>query len=438
MKKLLALLVCAALILSMTGCAMAEDNVIHLVFWHSMTDDAGALIDRYVADFNATIGAEKGIEVEAVFQGSYADATTKVNGILSAENYDTLPAVMQMDATGKVAYATSGAAYTVDDMLAATPDADLSMMMDAAMANWSYAGVQLGMPFATSTTVLYYNKTLLDAAGVEAPATFAEIAALKGVLPETTADGQPIVIYATVPNTPTLANWLGQLGSYVVNESNGAEGNATELACIENGALVTFLTEWKALYASGALENNGGSADAFIAGQQVLMTGSSSNINGNLAKIGGAFEMGVAMYPRVNEDASAGATVSGSCLVMFNKDEATNAAAWMFVSYMTGATVQADFAMNTGYIPANTGALEDAAYQTLLAEQPAYRVGIDQLAATPASMRSVTVGPSADFYYGIQNCITEMLDEDLSPEETADLMVDELGGLLTQYAQANQ
>ena len=28
-------------------------------------------------------------------------------------------------------------------------------------------------------------------------------------------------VLQTVPNTPTLANWLGQLGSYVVNEKNG-------------------------------------------------------------------------------------------------------------------------------------------------------------------------------------------------------------------------
>lgn len=320
MKKLLALLLALALTASMAGFAFAETPVTHLVFWHSMTDDAGALIDRYVAEFNATIGAEQGIEVEAVFQGSYADATTKMNSILSTKQLDQLPAVMQMDATGKVSYATSGAAYTVSDLLAADPTADVSAMMDAAMGNWNYAGVQLGMPFATSTTVLYYNKTLLDAAGVAAPETFADIAALTAALPETTADGTPLVIYATVPNTPTLANWLGQLGSYVVDQNNGSEGSATELACIENGALLTFLDAWKTLYASGALANNAGSSDAFIAGQQVLMTGSSSNIRSNLAKIDGAFEMGVAKYPKVNDDASFGATVSGSCLVMFNKE----------------------------------------------------------------------------------------------------------------------
>ena len=434
MKKLLSTLLIVMLVMT-TPFALAEKT--HIVFWHSMTDAAGALVEKYVADFNATIGEQLGIEVEAVFQGTYADATTKLNGILSSGNTEALPHVMQMDATGKISYANSGVAYTVDDMLADAPDTDLSSLMAAAVANWNYAGVQLGLPFATSTTVMYYNKTLLDAAGVSAPETFADIAALKAALPEKTAEGNDLVIYACVPNTPTLANWLGQLGSYVVDNNNGSEGRAEKLDCIENGALETFLTEWKALYASGALENNSGSADAFIAGQQLLLTGSSSNITSNIAKIDGRFEMGVTNYPKVNADASFGATVSGSCLVMFNKGDAANAASRELVKYLTSAEVQADFGKGTGYIPSNSAALDTEVYQELLAANAAYAVGIQQLSETPAAMRSVTVGPSADFYYGIQNCIMDMLEDDMSAEEAVELFEDELGGLLTQYAKAN-
>ena len=439
MKKILALLMAAMMMVTMTACATAESGEkTHIVFWHSMSDEAGALIEKYVADFNATIGAEQNIEVEAVFQGSYSDATTKLNSMLSAGQNDTLPDVMQMDATGKIAYVTSGVAYTVDDLMADNADADVSTMLPAAMGNWNYAGIQLGMPFATSTTVMYYNKTVLDAAGVAAPQTFDDIIAMAAALPETTADGNALVPYASVPNTPTLANWLGQLGSYLVDNKNGTEGTAAELACVDNGALAQFLTAWKAMYQAGALANNSGSSDAFVTGQQVLMTGSSSNVTSNLNKIGGAFEMGVAMYPKVNADASFGATVSGSCLVMFNKADAAKAAAWTFVQYMTGAEVQADFAKGTGYIPSNTAAMETETYKALIDANPLYSVGLSQLMETPADMRSVTVGPSADFYYAIQNCVTEMLDDDLSVEETVEIMLDELGGLLDQYNKANQ
>ena len=57
---------------------------------------------------------------------------------------------------------------------------------------------------------------------------------------------------------------------------------------------------------------------------------------------------------------------------------------------------------------------------------------------TPDTMRSVTVGPSADFYYAIMNDMTDYLDADMSPDEGADLMAEDLGGLLEQYKRANQ
>ena len=430
MKKLTALFLTLSLMLGLSGCALAEEPV-RIVFWHSASETAGVLVDKYVKDFNETVGKEKGIQVEAVYQGAYADSVENMNRILSTQMSDTLPDVMQLDATGKVSFSSAETAYTVDMALKDHPEADLSSMLPPAMANWQLKGVQLGLPFATSTTVTYYNKTKLDAAGFSAPKTLTDV----GNLASLNKDG--VTVYAAVPNTPTLANWLGQLGSDLVNNHNGTEGSATELACIENGALAQFLTAWKALYASGALANKNSSGDEFVAGQQLVMTDSSSKIANMLNKIDGSFELGVAPYLKVNEDSASGATVSGSCLVMFDHGDARKEAAWAFVQYLTGAEVQADFAAGTGYLPANREAQESEIWQALIAEYPQYQVGLDQLLETPDTMRSVTVGPSAAFYYGIINGISDMLDNDQSVEETVDFMANDLGGMLTQYAKAN-
>ena len=427
-KRLTALILSMALLLSLTACAQAETT--RIVFWHSMSEDAGALIDGYVQDFNATVGAELGIQVEAVFQGTYADAVTKMNGMLSSGQEDALPDVMQMDATGKVSFASAGIAYTADEALADHPEAQLTLLAPA-LANWQLAGAQLGLPFATSTTITYYNKTALDAAGFAAPQTLGDIGAMAALA----RDG--VTVYAAVPNTPTLANWLGQLGSDLVNQHNGTEGTATALDCIDNGALADFLQVWKELYASGALVNANGSSDEFVAGRQLIMTSSSSSVTSILTRIGGAFELGVAAYPRVNDSASAGATVSGSCLVMFDHGDAQKEAAWQLVQYLTSAAVQADFARGTGYLPSNSQAEASEAWAQLIAEYPQYQVGLKQLMETPDAMRSVTVGPSADFYYAIMNDIADMLDNDLSVEETVEIMEDDLGGMLEQYARAN-
>ncbi len=438
MKKMLCLLLTAILCLAMTGCAAAEEET-RILFWHSMSDEAGQLMEKYVREFNGTVGAQMGIRVEAVFQGTYAESVKKMNNMLSGKTYDTLPDVMQLDATGKLNYYASGVAYTADDAGAEDAAFTTGHLLPAALANWNFAGVQLGLPFATSTTVMFYNKTLLDSVHEPAPQTFEDIIRLAAALPKTTGAGTELAAYAAVPNTPTLANWLGQMDSYLVNYQNGSEASATELACIENGALETFLTEWKKMYEAGALKNTAGSTDAFAAGQLALITASSSNVTALLHRINGAFELGVAPYPKVNEAASFGATVSGSCLVMFDhEDAARRRAAREWVMYLTSAAVQADFAVGTGYLPSNDQAAEEEAYKQLVEEYPQYAVGMEQLRVTPVQMRSVTVGPAADFYYAIQNCVTDMLDEDLSVEETAAIMEEELGGLLYQYTQANR
>lgn len=429
MKKITALFLSLMLLLPVAGCA--ADAPLTLTFWHCMTENAGVMLEEQVKVFNDTLGKENGIRVQAVYQGAYTDATTKMNNMLSSSQESLLPDVMQMDATGKVNYLSSGTAYTVDQ--AVLDGLDISALLPAALGNWQLNGVQLGVPFATSTTVMYYNKTLLQQKGAQVPETFQDIAALAPVFAE-----DNISVYADLPNTPSLANWMGQLGSFLTDNENGNTGSATALSCVENGALLTFLTEWKSLYQSGALENAAGSLERFAAGQIVFICASSSKAAGLRDAIGDRFEMGIAQFPRVNEEAMKGSTASGSCLVMFDKgDDQLKKAARLFVSYMTGAPVQANVAVATGYIPANGDSISDAAYQALLQEFPDYGVSLLQLTETPGSMRSVTVGPAKDFYYAIQNNVSDMLTYDLTPEETVSLLETELNGLLYQYNLAN-
>lgn len=407
-----------------------------ITFWHSASDEAGVLMDKYVSDFNAN--NEYGITVNAIYQGQYSDATTMLKTILSAENYKELPDVMQLDATGKVTYFDSGKAFTIDDAIKAyADDSFLDSYLNVALSNWQYSGIQLGLPFATSTTVTYYNKDLLAKAGWDhAPATFSEVIALQN---DMKAAGLSQVALQSVPNTPTLANWIGQLNSYVVNNDNGSEAAASELACIDNGALATFLTEWKAMYDAGALKNEQSSTDAFVAGDVALMTSSSSAISSITEKVNGAFEVGVSNYIKVNDAAADGATVSGSCLVMFDSGEALRKeASWYFLQYLTSANVQADFAAGTGYIPCNAAALETDAYKAAVEATPAYKTVYDQLTNTPASMRSVTVGPSKDFYYAIMQCVSDMLEQGQTVDETVEIMSDELSNLLNEYIRNNQ
>lgn len=439
MKKTLAILL--GLLMTLTaGCernAPPADGPgrpgTELVFWHSMSDIAGQQIDELVRTFNRTVGAERGISVTAVYQGQYSDATTKLRAVLGTEKTEELPDVMQMDATAKILYADSGRAYTFDDILRDHPEYEADLLYEGLCDNWSYRGVRLGVPFAASTTVLYYNKSLLDAAGADVPETLGEIARLAGKLP----DG--VDVFTCLPNSASLNNWIQQLGGKTFDRDNGTLGNAARLAAAEDGTLLTFLTAWKELYASGALRNSDSkTSDAFVGGKTALFVHSTSGLGGILRKVNGAFEVGVARFPRVSEDAGAGATSSGSALMAFDRgDESRKQASWVFMQYMTGPEAQASFSCATGYLPVNRLAAEEAEYRERIAETPQFETGVRQLADTDGGFTSVTVGPSADVYYAVQNNIGEMLENGLTPEETMRNMRDEIEGILDAYNRAN-
>jgi trehalose utilization protein len=52
-------------------------------------------------------------------------------------------------------------------------------------------------------------------------------------------------------------------------------------------------------------------------------------------------------------------------------------------------------------------------------------------------MRSVTVGPTVDFYYAIQNEVTDMLNNGATVDATVASMQESLQGLLDNYLRTN-
>jgi sn-glycerol 3-phosphate transport system substrate-binding protein len=423
--------------------AAKTSGPVGISFWHSMADEAGRAFELFVEEFNRGPGAEKGIAVEAVFQGQYADATAKLRPLLQTGQAEALPDVMQIDATGVVDYQHTEYAYTVDEALKTDPSYNLNQIVPAPMKAWNYGGRQLGLPVSASTTVMYYNKTMLDAAGISnPPTTFDEIIEASRRLPPQNAAGRKLTAFAQIPNSPLLANWIGQLpgrdadSSYLVNKRNGRDGSADRLVCDAEGTLLEFLTAWKSLYDAGALLNvSDGLNNLFLTQQICFLTASTSNLAALLNQIDGRFELGCAYFPRIHARANFGAAVSGSALFMFGKgDGAKTAAAWEFVKFMTSAEIQARFAAATGYMPVNTGSYNEDTYTAYISAYPQAETGAKQLADTSPDMLNVTVGPSRDFYMEIMNRISAMLTENKSPREEVESMSNALNRMLEDYA----
>jgi sn-glycerol 3-phosphate transport system substrate-binding protein len=451
MKKkvlLIPLLAAALSACNRGGGGPAEDSApVTIAFWHSASNETGLAFDKIVQDFNEGPGKEKGIQVESIFQGQHSDASAKLNTILQSGQTANLPEVMQIDATGIVAYMNSEYAFTVDDAMAKYPGYDLTAFLPGPLRMWNFSGRQLGLPINLTTAVMYYNKTILDAAGItQPPTTLAGISEAAKKLPKTNPNGQPLTAYAQVPNTPLLANWIGQIpgkngagSSYVVDRRNGRDGTATKLVCDTEGTLELFLNTWKDLYDSGALANVGDSLnELFLSQQTVFMTSNSSYLSGLLAQAGDRFEIACTYYPRLNDTVNFGAAMSGSGIFMFNKgSDRRTEAAWAFVQYVLSPPVQAYLGTVTGYFPGVAAAFEDPDYRAFLEEFPQFKIGSDQVTKTSPDMINVTVGPSRDFYMEIMNQVSTMLTSGASPADTVKSMGASLNALLASYARAN-
>lgn len=109
-----------------------------------------------------------GIKVD-VSVYSWSDVDAKVKKMVADGH---APDMAQIGAYSD--YAASGKLYSANDLLSIPVQSDfLPQLADAG----EVSRVQYGMPFASSTRLLFYNKTLFDKAGLTPPQTWAQLQA---------------------------------------------------------------------------------------------------------------------------------------------------------------------------------------------------------------------------------------------------------------------
>ncbi|WP_409471239.1 extracellular solute-binding protein [Streptomyces sp. HC307] len=119
------------------------------------------LVEEYEADH-----PDVNVEVSVY---SWNDVDAKVKEMIEAGK---APDMAQIGAYAD--YAADDLLYTADDLLSIPVQAGFSSALASA---GQVNGVQYGLPFAASTRLLFYNKTLFEEADLTPPTTWAELAA---------------------------------------------------------------------------------------------------------------------------------------------------------------------------------------------------------------------------------------------------------------------
>lgn len=382
-----------------------------VTIWHCAQGANAGVFSVLIESFNSTVGKEKGIVVDAIYQGKAGDVLTSVN---AASGTGNLPDIAMMDATAATDMNRSEYIVTVDQL-----GIDTRYILPCGISSYTSEKGLLALPFNASALLYYYNKTLYDSLGVSAPRTLDEMVRVAKVVGEA-----GVTAFAGVPATYELTTFIGaQNGlSYMVNNRNGHDGVATEVLFGKEGTYKAFLEKWKELYDTGYYSPivTGVTAE-FTSGRCAAMLSSSSNLSTILHSVDGAFEVGVARVPMVNEQATGGTVISGGALFTFTDSDAVKTV----LEYLISPESQVIWAQTTGYVPVNMKAYETSGYKAFLKENPEYKVAYEALLDSNPGLANVWLPSAYSIYYSFQSNVAQVLDG-----RDMDTAVDEMVGIV--------
>ena len=170
-------------VLLLVGLAQAQTTI---TFWHSMGGAEDA-VEELVSRFNESQSAYR---VDARNIGSYPDAQTR---LIAAFGTADEPTLFQAEIGFFPQLVADGA---VQDVGALVETLDEAFVADFYDGLWDYgvmAGGHYGLPWNSSTPVMYYNADALALAGVAVPTTWEDFAAAARALTSRQAQGAMFV-----------------------------------------------------------------------------------------------------------------------------------------------------------------------------------------------------------------------------------------------------
>lgn len=428
------------------GSADKQSDVTTIEFWHPNSGLLGDAMNQIVDEFNNTIGTEKKIFVNAVYQGKAADVATKLRASLQANRAKDLPDLAQVDATGVMDIRDSAHMVAVEDLIDNDPSFSIDELQMGTRLSMNYKNKMIGMPFNASTIVLYYNKDAFREANLDPnkpPKTLDELAEMAAILTKKSKDGKNIEQYGFVgvPTTYELVSWIGQQNnlSYLTDKLNGHEGNPTKVLFDTEGTMANFLEKWKKVYDAGGLGNITSDArQQFIAEKAAMFVSSTSSLSTVLDSVGTRFEVGVGYLPKVDENSTGGVNIGGGAIFVFeNNNDFQKKGTWEFLKYLTSAEVQFFWHKETGYFPVNNATYELKEFKEHLDENKLFKVAIDQLHDSNPLVQSVWWPNAFQAYYEVQNAVIQMLEKGVSIDQTVTNLANTFNGFMAEYNRMN-
>ena len=279
-------------------------------------------------------------------------------------------------------------------------DAHLAGMLPSVVAVAERDDELVGIPYSLSTPTLMINADLFREAGLDPadpPRTWEDAEAAALAIVDAGAQG----LYVDAANE-AKSDFLTQT---LVNSNGGQVMDAEGTPTFDSPEAVGAMAMLADLTASGAQPavSESEALALFEAGELGMFVTSTATLAGLVEATAGQFELATAGIPAFG-DLPLAPTVSGAALFVFADDPARQAAAWEFVSFLTGDRGQTIVSSQIGYLPLRPAIVEDPdGLAPFLAEDGRLLPAIEQM----QSIVPYQVFPGAD---GTR--ATQMLQDD--------------------------
>ena len=341
-----------------TAAPTAVPQKVKLTFWYALSGNAGKVIEAMVAKFNQTY---PNTQVDVIFQGSYADIAQKLTAAITAK---TVPDVAQMG--GAPTLAESGAIVPISDLVG---KADLD---DIYPGFWDYnkfGGKIISMPYNNSIPVLYYNKDLFTAAGLDPnkpPTTWDELLTAAQAL---TKPGQWGF------NTHTDTHWY--LSAMILQNGGKILSDDGKKVVYNSAEGVEALQFWGDLVTKHKVmpSNQHAQAAADFTSGKLGMIMRSSSVLATVEK-DAKFKVGVAPLPCKK---TCSEPLGGASMLIFKTTPEKQKVAWEFVQWMTNAENTVSLFVQTGYVPLRKSVSDAPALKDYIKSSPNAQMLVDAL-----------------------------------------------------------
>lgn len=364
---------------------VSDDGHITIEFWYPLSGKSGQVIEDLVKQFNES---QTEITVVSTYQGGYGPLMAKLWSAISAGNPPATALVGAAPLLGN-----TGSIVAVTEYLDQSEGIDRSQIYPAFWEYNSAGGKIWSMPFNHSLPLLYYNRDLFSAAGLDPnqpPEDWEQVVELGQKLTLDTDNNGKIDQWGF--NTSDDTHWY--LSTMLL--SNGVSiVNSEETEVLYNQpAAVEMLTLWGDMvnkYQIMPPNQHSESEGDFLAGKLAMYCASSSRVPAYERDT--PFKLGVAMMPSVK--GSRAVPIGGASLVIFKDDNTVFAdAAWKFIKFMTTKESSAHLSTQTGYLPIYKDALEWPEMIEHLKNNPSQKVAIEQLQYAVAIPEFAALGTS--------------------------------------------